>query len=176
MNKKIFSLLILLITTVACATSPSLNHIPKKTEIVGFDFSKYSEKGFLITPGEYGENYEAIGLLKFRIYPESNEVESIKEHRYDWEIEEINSEEVIELAYQEAIKRDANAITHFKTKYVDLEGFEVIRLKNNNKGCLMPRYDEEYIFIRVIPYVNVITVVSEMFVGIEVEGLLIKRK
>jgi hypothetical protein len=150
MIKNISCLLILLFMASACA--PSLKHIPKETEIIGFEFSEYSNKGFLITPGEYGENYETIGLLTFSIYPEANKFEVARRKTQPgkpatdkkWKIETINPLEAIELAYQEAIKRGADAITHFKIHFDSKE------------------------------YVDGITIVK--ITGVQVSGLLIKRK
>lgn len=143
MNKKIFFIILLLLTS-ACA--PSLNQISRQIEIVGYDFTKYSQKGFLITPGVYGENYESIGLLTFSIYPGAKKVKTLKNRQqyWEWEIEKIDPAEVIELAYQEAIKRNADAITHFHIKF-------------DSKSYL--------------DAVDIITIT-----GIQVEGLLIKRK
>jgi len=139
---KRLALLIIIILLNGCA--PSLTHIPRQTLIVGFDFSKYSQKGFLITPGEYGENYETIGLLTFSIFPEANKKQGQDDQFSSWSIDKIDPAEVIELAYQEAIKRKADAITHFRINfssktYSDWDGF--VELK-----------------------------------GVEVSGLLIKRK
>ena len=132
--KSISSILIILFLVSACA--PVLDHIPRNTEIVGFDFSKYSEKGFLITPGEYGEDYETLGLLTFRIYPEAKKMKhsvgeewpilepgwiylggNDKQKTTRWAMEVIDPSEAIEMAYQEAIKRNADAITHLEIHF-----------------------------------------------------------
>jgi hypothetical protein len=131
---KLFALLFpTLLIAGGCA--PALDRIPRQTKIVGFDFSEYSKKGFLITPGEYGEDYETIGLLTFSIYPEAKKVDVIHGTivglepgwiplettanmlEKQWIMEVVNPSEVIELAYQQAIKRGADAITHFKIEY-----------------------------------------------------------
>jgi hypothetical protein len=121
--------------------------ISKAELIMSFDFTKYSEKGFLITPSHYGSNYETLGLFTFIIYPEAEAFE------YDslfgkkdivWETKKIDSQEILDFAYKTALKKGANAITHFKIRNV---------LKTVNDGV-------ENVYIQ----------------GLEVEGLLIKRK
>lgn len=143
---KKLAVLILVVLLGGCA--PALSNIPRQTEIIGFDFSKYSEKGFLITPGEYGENYEAIGLITFSIYPEATKILSGKTARDSeeiyWKIGKIAPEEVIELAYQEAIHRKADAITHFSISFDTKTYFDGL--------------------------------VAVKITGVKVSGLLIKRK
>lgn len=140
----------------ACTQVQTIDHIPKEENVVGIDFTRYSEKGFLFTPGEFGGNYTTIGLLTFSIYPEgrkipiesqSNQTQGASpaasntqsEQRFAWEIDSIDLYEVIDLAYKEAVKRGADAITHleirFKTKShrdgfdnVDVTGVEVTGL------------------------------------------------
>ena len=146
--KNLLSFFILLFLASACA--PTLNYIPRQTEIVGFDFSEYSKKGFLITPGEYGENYETVGLLTFSIYPEAKKIDVIiKKDGKDvtikkWKLAKVDPSEAIELAYQEATKRDANAITHFKINFDS-------KIYSDGMGTVT-------------------------ITGIQVSGLLIKRK
>lgn len=116
-----YFLFVFLSLLLVSACGPTIKHIPRQVEVVGFDFTKYSEKGFLITPGEYGEDYETIGLLTFSVYPEANRENNPKAgpaaSRFNWVIENINPSEAIEIAYQEAIKRGADAITHFEIDF-----------------------------------------------------------
>ncbi len=132
----------------ACSL-PKRDFIPKEETIVGIDFTKYSENGFLFTPGEYGEDYSTIGLLTFSIYPEARKVvREVKDREYQankvtWEVDKIDPSKVIELAYQEANNRGADAITHFKISF-------------NTKS-----YADETRIVEIT--------------GVQVSGLLIKR-
>ena len=75
----------------------------------------------MITPGEYGDNYTAMGIFTFTVYPEANYTETVSRNEEGeetksgkWISETLSSQEILDLAYQTAIKKGANAITHFK--------------------------------------------------------------
>jgi len=123
---KILVIVAILLMTVACASS-NIEFIPEETLIYGIDFKKYSQQGFLFTPGEYGGDYTALGLLTFSVYPEAEKITSTvgqganEREVEEWKVKEIDAANVIELAYQEAVKMGANGITHlnihFHTKH-----------------------------------------------------------
>lgn len=112
-----------LIFTLSACSLPKRDFIPKEETIVGIEFTKHSNNGFLFTPGEYGEDYSTIGLLTFSIYPDARKVtlptveRGQESSKIKWEVDEIDPSKVIELAYQEATKRGADAITHFKINF-----------------------------------------------------------
>lgn len=163
MQKSIFITVLLTLLFSGCSRKEEkkrvINHIPKSEIISSLDFTKYSKKGFLITPSDYGSNYDALGMFTFNIYPEAN-LESkteiyededdngdIKEKErtiFFWEQDKIKAQEILDFAYKTAIKKGADAITHFKIKNV----------------------------VKVVDD-GIDTVILN---GLEVEGLLIKRK
>ena len=67
--------LVMIIIVGCCLTScAGIDHIPKETTIKCIDLTKYSEKGFLITPGEYGEDYVSLGMFSFSVFPKAEKV------------------------------------------------------------------------------------------------------
>ena len=143
-NKMVLATVIL-IAISGC--SQKYTHLDKKEVITSLDFTKYQKNNFLITPGDYGEDYEALGMFSFTIYPEANFVKNTKDknsHLKMWKQETIFPQDVLDLAYKTALTKGANAITHFKIK-----------------SAPNTKHDG-------IQYFNII--------GLEISGLLIKRK
>ena len=116
--KKIISLAVVTALSfglVGC--SQKFTHIDKQKSISSLDFTKYQKNNFLITPGEYGDNYTAMGIFTFTVYPEANYIEThSREIPHKWVSKHISSQEILDLAYETAIKKGADAITHFKMK------------------------------------------------------------
>ena len=117
--KKIISLAVVTALSfglVGC--SQKFTHINKQESISSLDFTKYQKKNFLITPGEYGDNYTAMGIFTFTVYPEANFIErdNTRKIYYKWVSKDISSQEILDLAYETAIKKGADAITHFNMK------------------------------------------------------------
>jgi PBP1b-binding outer membrane lipoprotein LpoB len=65
MKKIYLTLVIFVIAFSGC--SRKFEYIPKQEMISSLDFTKYSEKGFLVTPSDYGSNYEALGIFTFTV-------------------------------------------------------------------------------------------------------------
>ena len=138
--KKIIRLAV--ITTLSLGfvgCSQKYTHINKQEIISSLDFTKYQKKDFLITPGEYGDNYTTMGIFTFTIYPEVN----YNKTYYQWVSKDISSQEILDLAYETAIKKGADAITHFKIKTTSkmlddgIETFSIIGLEMS--GLLIKR-------------------------------------
>jgi hypothetical protein len=151
MKKIYLSLIILGLLFSGCSRKERmLNYIPKSEIISSLDFTKYSKRGFLITPSDYGSNYEALGIFNFTVYPEANtnlvkiNGFNIQLEALEWKQKEINHQEILDFVYKTALEKGADAITHFKIRNVE---------KIVNDGI-------ENVYIQ----------------GLEVEGLLIKRK
>jgi len=119
--KKIISLAVVTALSfglVGC--SQKFTHIDKQKSISSLDFTKYQKKDFLITPGEYGDNYTAMGIFTFTVYPEANYIGTTSKTDEGettsgkWISKNLSSQEILDLAYTTALKKGANAITHFK--------------------------------------------------------------
>ena len=143
--KKIISLVLITalgLGFVGC--SQKFTHIDKQKSISSLDFTKYQEKNFLITPGEYGDNYTAMGIFTFTVYPEANCIKTNSSQTHcQWISENISSQEILDLAYETAVKKGANAITHFKIRSTDkmlndgIQNFSVYGLEMS--GLLIKR-------------------------------------
>lgn len=131
----------LLISTLlfsGCTTFPDL----KETFYTqGFNFNKYVEKGFLITPGDYDGKYDVMGLITCSATPEA--IKQIYDAnflltkpkdgtRYYYKmvgtdgfmVKTVNADSLIGFMYNQALELNADAIINF-TIFMDV----------------MPRYD-----------------------------------
>ena len=116
--KKIISLVVVTVLSLGFSgCSQKYTHVDKQEVISSLDFTKYQKNDFLITPGEYGDNYTAMGIFTFTVYPESNYIKTTSGRKSkNWVSKDISSQEILDLAYETAVKKGANAITHFKIR------------------------------------------------------------
>ncbi|MEA2017093.1 MAG: hypothetical protein U9N59_01485 [Campylobacterota bacterium] len=121
--KNIVSEIVLAATllVVVSGCSQNITHVPQAQLITSLDFTKYKENNFLMTPGEYGGDYEALGIFNFTIVAEANyeipeEERKSNQPKKIWVSKDIKAQEVLDLAYETAVKKGADAITHFKMK------------------------------------------------------------
>jgi uncharacterized protein YbjQ (UPF0145 family) len=133
MKTSIISYSILILIAVS-ACSPSLIIWEEAQYLVsGYDFTEYSQSGFLFTPEPYLGDYESMGLIEIVYVP------SVKQHAAVWsqqtaslanqpgshritvfnkpyQVSEANSEDIIRILYEVATDLGANAVTHFEIK------------------------------------------------------------
>jgi len=109
-----------------------VNHIDASRDTLFFDFRPYTNQGFLFTPSAYSGEYEAIGLVRFVMWPEAFRERVRSTRIYAWRTESIRSEEAIEHAYRQALEIGADALIHFDIRAVNrtehgasLNGIEV---------------------------------------------------
>jgi hypothetical protein len=108
-----------------CASGPEV--YPKEMNVTGFDFTKYTEQGFLITPEKYEREYESIGMLNVTVYPRLEKI-SLEEPpaqpgaaspAKEWFVtKEVVAQEVVDSLYVEARSLGADAIINFRTDVV----------------------------------------------------------
>ena len=118
---------ILLVLFTGCATLQDPQTSTGQTLLYGFNFTKYTDQGFLFTPEAYLDNYESIGLIRVVVTPriiQSSKGQNApgagyKEHKQNanasnifW-VEEISTSKAIEAAYNEAVAMGADAVTNF---------------------------------------------------------------
>ena len=116
----------LLVGTIFTGCSQKITHVDATSKTLSLDFTKYQKNKFLITPGEYGGDYTAVGMFTFIKYPESDFVENKKHYEKSyWSQKTVKEQEVLDLAYESAKSRGADAITHFKISPI---------IKNMNDG------------------------------------------
>ncbi len=96
-----------------------------KTSIVkGYDFTKYTSKGFLFTPEPYNGEYDAIGMIEISLYPAVTEDENKIYNSSDtwdrgtsfsnWFVGKITASEVLDSLYNYTKKMGANAVVRLQ--------------------------------------------------------------
>lgn len=103
---------------LSCSTASKFE---KSVYYYNYDFRKYSESGFLITPEKWLGDYESIGIIEIEIWPEVDRTKLKLQpgQFYDsgvsnkWVYTPINTEEIIDSFYKTAIDMGADAITNF---------------------------------------------------------------
>ena len=70
--KKLICLLIISTSLILtnCAPSSGVSESPENYPVYGYDFTTYSEEGFLFTTETYLGEYESIGLIEIPYRPE----------------------------------------------------------------------------------------------------------
>jgi hypothetical protein len=115
MNRFVVVGLIILIAA-GCTGS----RLSEQTWSLGYDFTKYAEKGFLITPQEYEGTYQSMGTIHVEHYPAGISVTAsnvqaapnlIRIGQYFYKV--ASAEDVIDVAYQDATSMGANALVRF---------------------------------------------------------------
>jgi hypothetical protein len=131
--KQITLSLFLLVLISCTVTEPK--HYPRIVHFSTFDFTPFTEQGFLFTPEKYNFDYESIGLITCVIIPEEDfEVtkQSEQKERLDdiyadrppntmlFYSEEIEPDEVLKLFYDECVKMGADACINFNYQTRDM--------------------------------------------------------
>lgn len=120
--------LVLCLVVAGCASHPRLPRtIPDDMNCTVLDFSKYRERGFLITPEPYGGKYESVGILNctFRSGAQEHVWKEYREPggwsppgtggtKSRWTVEPLDVDGLLDLAYEEAVQRGGNAIMNFR--------------------------------------------------------------
>lgn len=134
--------LILAVLAAVCVGCASTNPHPEIINTYGFDFSEYTEEGFLITPEQYLGEYQSIGLIRVVMWPEVTS-RSGSGDQYYWQTGDLNVEKAIDEIYKKADSLGANAITRFEitstsrrngniiVEGVEISGFAIKRLDIN---------------------------------------------
>lgn len=63
-------LLLLILTAFFYGCTSTIPDTKEQFYTIGFDFNKYVEQGFLITPGDYKGDYDVMGLMECSVTPE----------------------------------------------------------------------------------------------------------
>lgn len=117
---KNYLILLAFILLAGCASTKPSDEIIYTT---GFDFSKYTEQGFLITPESYLGEYQSIGLISVTLWPAVIEEKSVtKEGRpsgSSWHIGELNVTKAIDEIYEQADNMGADAIINFSINSIE---------------------------------------------------------
>lgn len=138
-----YTLILTALLFTSCATTKPSNEIIYTT---GFNFSEYTEKGFLITPDSYLGEYQSIGLINVTMWPAVIEIRGTRTAtggnvNSGWRIERLNVQKAIDQIYAEADSMGADAITQFRIRSTErnngllkvpgaeISGFAIKRIK-----------------------------------------------
>jgi hypothetical protein len=151
----ILIILIISFITISCtSTNLGLTEWDGDTYTFGYDFTEYSEKGFLFTPEKYNRPYDAIGLVEIVIYPKVRQAYSnqnslsgensrfVKIGSTYYRIEVPQSDVLIEDMYQKATDLGADALTNFRIDEISLtnNSYQIPSLKIS--GFAIKRLDK----------------------------------
>lgn len=142
--KKIISIMLVAAALTSCGTQLVIpSDQPRKTTELFLDYSKYTYKGFLISPYPYTNEFEAIGEIMLVIDPAvTYKVERIPRTPYTGDTttkavitptyEVIDTNELIDGFVDSAIERGADAAVNFKCNIRDgkyeLSGYLIKRM------------------------------------------------
>lgn len=123
--KYILSLFVIAVLFISCsATKP----IERSELFSGIDFRKYTENNFFITPLEYTQPYEPIGLINFTMYPEVKDVPStysssdgyilMDSNGQRWFIGNIQTSDAVDKIYRYCTEMKADALMMFDVNVV----------------------------------------------------------
>jgi hypothetical protein len=99
-----------------------------------FNFTPFTEQGFLFTPEKYVSDYQSIGMMTCVVVPEEelivtpkdipkNKLDDIyfsveSENNMIWFSEELKPDEVLQMIYEKCKKMGANAFVNFEYQNV----------------------------------------------------------
>lgn len=138
---KKFIFILFCIAILSSCSIERVKYIHSFTEKLVFDFRKYTEKDFFITPEKYQGNYESIGIIDISIYPAAaRQLEIIKPQNIIdgeyaqgyWLIRKLKPNEIINTIYEEANDMGANAIMNFKVTSIQKQVDYDLNLKGIN--------------------------------------------
>jgi hypothetical protein len=143
---------ILPILILLCSACTNLKPLPGSKRFTAYDFTKYSQQGFLFTPEGYSGSYQSVGMVNISFWPEvvkSEGTDADLEYRIDkdldgniWYIETLNMQTAIDSMYSKASQMGADAVIRFKTNFntknhgsktivgIELSGFAINRKEN----------------------------------------------
>lgn len=124
---------ITLMSLAIIATSCSIMQPQQRAEYVSFlDYRPYTSAGFFLSPNSYTGKFEAIGQLDITVIPEQVSANESKANdngkfsdgvyssklSWSYKLKEIPAEELLELAYKNAVDKGANGIANLQIKRV----------------------------------------------------------
>jgi len=105
-----------------CAATPD-THMSREMDVHGYDFTRYTEEGLLITPEDYNSSYKSVGMLRVVIWPEMRR-ERVNGDPYEmtnWKAEPLRMQEAVDSLYTRARQMGADAIIRFDAQRVTQE-------------------------------------------------------
>ena len=127
---------LIILISFALVSCSSIKPMEEQITVSGFDFTKYADQGFLITPEQYLGEYESIGMMNVTIWPSVSESAKASAsgvtERQRWYIGPLNVDKAIDRIYQQAKDMGADGIMRFNVKSIEqfngslrIEGAEI---------------------------------------------------
>jgi len=141
---RVFILIIpLSIFLFSCST---FKETEKQVIVTGYDFTKYTEKGFLFTPEGYLEDYESVGMLSVEILPELKRSGYASPGQFYapgnlWRYTPVSGSEVLDSLYIKAKRMGADAIINLVIRRTILQANNVSAPGIEASGFAIKRKD-----------------------------------
>lgn len=125
--KKIFLIALLSVLLFSCMEPKT---IQREDNYSSIDFTKYTEKGFLITTLNTTSDYESIGLISYKVFPawyftRIKNIIDVKKNgsapiitQFRIISESITTSEIMDTLYNKCIEMGANGIIDFKIETI----------------------------------------------------------
>lgn len=125
---------LIILSTALLFTACVSSNVTERDEfyaVWGYDFTEYTEIGFMFTPEMYHGDYESVGLIEISYSPSFLEIpgdargDALMDYQDSqvyrdpietkyWRVSRPSSEELIEKAYNQATELGADAIVNFR--------------------------------------------------------------
>lgn len=100
---------------------PPPTYIPRESQFLVVDFTKYTSKGFLITPEKYNGEYESIGTVRYILTPAAKMIvmkavrspNGTLDETKGWSVEKLSMTAALDSLYIGARSMGADAIMNF---------------------------------------------------------------
>jgi len=136
MRNTLIIMFMIISITVAC--TPGF-FIEREIYLTGYDFTEYTEKGFLFTPETYLGQYESIGIISVVFQPQVERIprdQSRTEERPGFDVvyigahrhyvEKPNTDEIIDNIYEQSSGMGANALVNFQIDMQPMEEYPMV--------------------------------------------------
>lgn len=123
--KYFLSLYLTAILFISCSTTKP---IERSEYLSGIDFRKYTADNFYITPLEYTQPYDPVGIVNFTMYPSVKNLPGNYSNKdgyilmdangQNWFIENIDASDAVDKIYQHCKNMNADALMLFNINTV----------------------------------------------------------
>jgi hypothetical protein len=111
----------------------------------GYDFTEYTQQGFLFTPESYNGRYQSIGSLQVIVWPEMRRQKQDKfddpAEYTDWKAERLSPQVAIDSLHSRARSMGADAIVRFSAQRVTEEIQDGVRVGYKASGFAIDRQE-----------------------------------
>ena len=144
--------LFVLLGSILFSYSCSPTYYQKEVHTYVYDFTDYTKKGFLFTPEQYLGNYESIGIIDVKIYPqteykeanstEEDENDSFKRGSNKWIYYIVSTQEVLDSLYNRASIMGADAVVRLIIQDFDVNYGKVSAVGKRASGFAIKRKEQ----------------------------------